>query len=152
MTDAATRQTGEGRYSWLPEVLAEIAGVCGLDSALALARARGGTRVYIPASADRDHWLVRAVGQPAADAICRHYRIRDGNCGCWVMLPLGPRGALVEIRAMVDRMIAEGRPSSEIAMASGYSLRGVERRRARFRTAETSAGRKKQPSAQRELF
>jgi hypothetical protein len=116
------------RYSWLPQVLAEIAEVAGLDAALKLAEKRGGTEVYIPLSAADDHWLVELVGRDAADAICAYFQH-----GVKVTLPAGPRGSLAKIRATAERMIAERRPTSEIALACGYTLRGVWKRKARLR-------------------
>ncbi|SFZ85984.1 Homeodomain-like domain-containing protein [Devosia enhydra] len=58
----------------LPPVLAEIAAVAGVDAAWALARAKGGTTVFLPRRAGHRHWLTEIVGQEAADKICRHYR------------------------------------------------------------------------------
>ena len=133
-------------YGWLPGALAEIAEVAGLDAALKLAEARGGTEIYVPARAGDDHWLVATVGREAADVICRHFGIRpptdrgdrgrdyrDSNRGVRVSLPLGPRGSIRKIRATVERMIGEGRSTNEIALACGYTSRGVEKRKARVR-------------------
>ena len=133
-------------YSWLPKVLAEIAEVAGLDAALKLALRRGGTEIYVPGRAGDDHWLVETVGRDAADAICRYFAIRpptdrgDGaryyrnaSRGVLVEVPLGPRGSLAKIRGEVDRMIATGASASEIALACGFTERGVRKRRARAR-------------------
>lgn len=124
------------RYAWLPLVLAEIADVAGLDAALCLAKARGGTRVYIPSFAPDDHWLVQTVGREAADAICSHFTFNvDGVArhGTKVMIPFGPRGSIAEVRATVDRMIAAGNSIREVALATGITSRSVERRKARIR-------------------
>lgn len=134
------------RYAWLPEILAEIAEVAGLDAALGVAAARGGTAVYIPASAGDDHWLVKAAGRAGADAICRHFAFSaDGVArhGADIVLPLGPRGSIPQIRAKVDRMILEKKSVSEIALACGMTSRSVERRKAR---------QKREPSAQGTLL
>jgi hypothetical protein len=129
-------------YSWLPEVLAEIAEIAGLDVALKLAEARGGTEIYIPASAADDHWLVELIGREAADAICGYFAFAPGDTsrsgrqkhhGIAVMLPVGPAGSITRLRAKADRMIAEKRPTTEIARALGYTTRTVERRKARAR-------------------
>ena len=91
-------------YSWLPPVLAEIADIAGLDAAMALAEARGGQRVFIPASAGPDHWLVRTVGETAASLICEHYR--GGTNGETIDVPAGPassyRKQARKIRQMID--------------------------------------------------
>lgn len=78
-------------YDWLPPLLAEIAEVAGLDAALAMADARGGSRITIPARPRPDHWLVQAVGVDAAKLIADHFRV--GNSGLIVELPVGPTGA-----------------------------------------------------------
>lgn len=118
-------------YAWLPKVLAEIAEAAGLDAALKLAEARGGTEIYVPGRAGDDHWLVATVGREAADAICRHFA--TGHGGCLIELPLGPRGSIAKLRARVDRMIAEGASASAIALACGFTERGVRKRRAKAR-------------------
>jgi hypothetical protein len=115
----------------LPGALAEIAAVAGEEAALAIAAARGGTQIYIPPSPERDHWLARLVGHKAAQAIAD--RLTCGVGGMRVELPLGPKGAAAELRAKVDRLIAEGELSErDIARATGYTIRGVRRRRARL--------------------
>jgi transcriptional regulator GlxA family with amidase domain len=136
-------------------VLAEIAEVAGLDAALAIAEKRGGTEVYIPAQANDDHWLVKTVGRAAADKLCRYFafspdevsrRGNDKHHGTAVELPLGPRGSLAKVRSLVDRMIAEKKSINEIALAAGYTARGVH-----FRKAKARANAKR-PSAQGRLF
>ena len=115
----------------LPSTLAEIAAVAGEDAALAIAASRGGTQVYIPPQPDRDHWLSRLVGHKAALAIAD--RLTCGVGGMRVELPLGPKGAAARLRAKVDRLIAEGELSErDIARATGYTIRGVRRRKAKL--------------------
>lgn len=124
------------RHPWLPAVLAEIAEVAGLEAALALAGARGGTEIYVPPSVDADHWLVETAGAEAAAAICRHFA--GNGHGCRLEIPLGPKGAAARLRRQVDRMIAEGKSEREIALATGYSGRGVRMRKARQRDERDS--------------
>lgn len=62
-------------YDWLPPLLAEIAEVAGLDAALALAEARGGSRITIPARPRPDHWFAQTVGMEAAEKIAAFYRV-----------------------------------------------------------------------------
>jgi hypothetical protein len=112
----------------LPGILAEIADIAGEDAALAVAAARGGTQVYIPPEPDREHWLTRLVGQRAAQQIAD--RLTCGVGGMRVDLPLGPKGHAARVRAKVDRMIDENRSERDIALATGYTIRGVRRRRA----------------------
>lgn len=114
----------------LPGILAEIADIAGEDAALAVAAARGGTQVYIPASPDRDHWLSRLVGHQAARDIAD--RLTCGVGGMRVDLPLGPKGAAARLRAKVDRMILDKRSERDIALATGYAIRGIRKRKARL--------------------
>jgi hypothetical protein len=112
----------------LPGILAEIADIAGEDAALAVAAARGGTRVYLPPVPGRDHWLSRLVGHEAAKAIAD--RLTCGIAGMRVDLPLGPKGLIARGRAKVDRMIADGLSERDIALAAGYTTRGVRMRKA----------------------
>ena len=121
--------------SELPHLLAEIAAVAGEDAALAIAAARGGTNVYIPASPGRDHWLSRLVGYQAAQAIAE--RLTCGVGGMRVDLPLGPKGMIARGRAKVDRMIGDGRSERDIALATGYTARGVRMRKRKHRQVDT---------------
>ena len=113
----------------LPGVLAEIATVAGDDAALAVAEARGGTQVYIPPAPAPDHWLSELVGHDAALAIAD--RLTCGVGGMRVELPLGPKGQAARARAAVDRLIRAGELSErDIARATGYTIRGVRKRKA----------------------
>ncbi|MFZ5749077.1 MAG: hypothetical protein ACOY45_15640 [Pseudomonadota bacterium] len=118
----------------LPGVLAEIAAIAGVDAALAIAEARGGTQIYIPPAPDADHWMSRLVGHDAATAIAQ--QLTCGVGGMRLDLPLGPRGHAARIRAEVDRLIRAGRSERDIALATGYTIRGVRRRAAKVRAGE----------------
>ncbi|MBD3746705.1 MAG: hypothetical protein IE932_10900 [Sphingopyxis terrae] len=118
----------------LPPLLAEIAEVAGEEAALALAQARGGTRVYIPPVIDPDHWISKLIGHQAALRVCD--RLTAGLAGRRVDLPLGPTGTNATMRAQqahADRMIIAGRSERDIARETGYTTRQVRRRRAAIR-------------------
>lgn len=70
----------------LPVVIAEIERVAGHETALALAFAKGGQTVYIPAYAQEGHWLTDLVGLEAAAKICNHYRV--ANTGVRLLIPI----------------------------------------------------------------
>lgn len=112
----------------LPGVLGEIAELVGEDAARAIARARGGTQVYFPPEPASDHWLSRLIGREKALAVCDH--LTCGVGGMRIDLPLGPRGHAAQVRAKVDAMLAEKRSERDIALATGYSIRGIRKRRA----------------------
>jgi len=118
----------------LPGVLRDIADVAGEEVALAIAAVRGGTQVYIPPRPSPDHWLCRLIGNENALKVCD--RLTCGVGPLRVDLPLGPRGHMYKGRAMVDAMLAENRSERDIALATGYTIRGVRRRRKRIGRAE----------------
>lgn len=105
----------------LPPILAEIAGIAGIEAARALAREKGGTEVYIPERAPDGHWLVQCVGREAADRIGRVH----GDCR--LTIPLGGTGRLAEGRKMAAAMLRSGVPNSEIARRVGIHTRTVQR-------------------------
>lgn len=112
----------------LPGVLAQIANVAGEDAAIAIARARGGTQVYIPPEPGPDHWLTRLIGMAAARAVADELTCGVGSIR--VDLPLGPDGHAAQARARVDAMLREGASERDIALATRYTIRGIRRRRA----------------------
>ena len=57
--------------SHLPPLARELAECLGIDATLALVRALGGTRVYVPASPGED--LVELLGAYAATALCEQF-------------------------------------------------------------------------------
>ena len=114
------------RYAWLPGLLAEIAG---LEAALALAEAKGGTRAYFPAFAKPDHWLTQCVGYEAAVKICDHFRVGHAS-GYRELIPLGPATSLAKRRRMIARLTGEGVSADKIARQLGVHERSVRRARA----------------------
>ena len=123
-------------YSWLPPLLNEIADVIGVDAALALADARGGSRVSIPAKANDKHWLVKTLGREAADKLCDHFRAGYG--GSQFDLPLGPKSPLNALlhsnQRKIDEMLDAGVRPDEIARTLKVHRTTVFRRQALVRT------------------
>ena len=114
----------------LPAVIAEIAEIAGPEAAWALARAKGGTRVFIPAEAKADHWLVELVGIEAARRICAHYRIMSGNSrmnGVWLLIPMAAAARSAE---RWTEALSQGLSIAETALRMGVHERTVSRRRA----------------------
>ena len=112
----------------LPGVLRQIADVAGEDAALAIAKARGGTQVYFPPVPDADHWLSHLIGHDRAQAVC--YELTCGVGSLRLDIPVGPLGRAAQGKLMVDSMLREGRSERDIALATGYTARGVRKRRA----------------------
>lgn len=118
-------------YEGLPALMAEVASVTTLDAAFALFEARGGNRVYIPAKALDDHWLVKLVGRAAADQLIAHF-VANGT-GIELELPRGPTGGRADTWRRLYKMLAEGRSSSEITRNLGISRDTVKYHRALLR-------------------
>lgn len=115
----------------LPDLLARIAEVAGIDAAIAVARAKGGTKAYFPLQPNAGHWLVEAVGATAAAAICRD--LVSGVKGAEIDVPFGPTGSWAEIRRRVAELDRAGHSAPSIARACGITERSVRRSRARRR-------------------
>lgn len=112
-------------FDWLPPLLAEIAEVAGLDAALAVAAARGGSRATIPARPRPDHWLTQAVGAEAAQQICDHFRV--GNSGAVLEIPVGTQA---QKQRRIDEMLREGVSADKIARQLQVHRTTVFRRKA----------------------
>lgn len=111
--------------SRLPGILGDIADVAGLDAALKLARARGGTAMKISGRAGGA--LAQIVGDDAATKIAEllgsiEYTIPMANL----------RGQKAR-RAKARMMLQQGVPSSKVALAVDVHLRTIERLRQRER-------------------
>ena len=121
-------------YSWLPPLLNEIADVAGVEAALALADARGGSRVSIPAKAADTHWLVETLGRDSADKICEHFR--SGYGGSVIDLPVGPSSSANATRKKVDQMIRDGVSADKIAQITRVHRTTVFRRKSKLRPCD----------------
>lgn len=124
------------RPAHLPGVLGDIARVAGEEAALKIAHAVGGTEAYIPPIPANDHWLCELVGIELAREIADH--LTCGVSGMRLELPSGPRGFMKQAAAQVDRMLAQGRSERDIALATGYTIRGVRQRRAKLNLPQDS--------------
>lgn len=123
------------RSGWpdLPQLLAEIADVVGIDAALAIAEAKGGQAVSIPSRMADDHWLVRAIGRDKALALSHHFG--SGVRRVQLEVPLGPSGSYLADRRrrarLVREALAEGTTANEAARRAGITRRSVHRQKAR---------------------
>jgi hypothetical protein len=120
----------------LPGVLLEIAEVAGVPAALAIASHAGGTRIYFPARAADDHWLVQCVGRVSADKICDLFAV-DGRRGQRVDIPLFG-GTYKQMMRAIAKALHErdgkNLSSSQLARELGIAQRTVHRHRARRRS------------------
>jgi hypothetical protein len=119
----------------LPQVLADIARIAGEEAARRVAGAVGGTRVYIPPVPGPDHWLSQLVGEAAARKIADHF---GAGFPARIDIPLGDTGFIASQQARIDAMIVAGRSERDIALACGYTGRGVRKRKARLQALRDS--------------
>lgn len=126
----------------MPGALGEIAELVGLDAAVKVAEAKGGTRAFIARRPKPGSWLVQAVGQEIADRIAVHFT--NGRAGIEIEFPVGPAGSYVrQRRARAQRMNAltqEGLSSDRIAREVGITRRNVNRFKAKLRDDDSSQG------------
>ncbi len=108
-------------YSWLPEILAEIAGVVGLDATFRIAQLRGGARAYFPAEMTEAHWLVDCIGYDLAHKLCRHFRTKVG------IELLIPKGADAIRRRRYYELRAAGHSVENAARLCGGHVRSARR-------------------------
>lgn len=120
------------RYG-LPEVIAEVVEIAGLDAARLLAQAKGGQEVYIPAKVLASHWLAKLVGLAAAQKIAEHFAEsnRDGRPrGRRLIIPM----ARFRADAVMVRAIEGGHSANKVALMTGRHKRTVHRARAKIRS------------------
>jgi hypothetical protein len=122
----------------LPAIIAEIAEVAGADAAWELAREKGGLTIFIPAHARSGHWLVKLLGQEAADKICAHYRhlSPEGRFNGGMLLI--PMAASAQAARRWHDVLRSGLSATGQAKAMGVHERTVWRRRARHRSDDDS--------------
>ena len=120
----------------LPGVLAEIAELIGEAGALAIAARVGGTRIYLPATLDDDHWLVAAIGADQAKKLCKHFAV-EGKRGQRIEIPLAVGGTyrqyLRRVQQRIHELDEEGFSATVIARKVGTTERAVHRARAKHR-------------------
>ncbi len=118
------------KYLWLANLYREIAEGAGLDSALGLARARGGLRISVPRNPRAAPWLADAMGEKGAALLCSLYG------GELIDLPADPvsgSGQNARVRR-IRQAIREGALSAnEIARMAGVTRRAVFVNKAKMR-------------------
>ena len=113
-----------GAHPHLPGILAEIADAVGIEAALAVARARGGTRAYFAERPRPGNWLVDAVGPEKAAAIGRLFS--SGRGSVELEVPGGAALARVAVWREIYRRLEAGQSKTQIALALGINCRTVQ--------------------------
>jgi ActR/RegA family two-component response regulator len=111
----------------LPDLLDQVANAVGIDVALKLAAARGGTKVYIPARVTEHHWLAKLIGHATAQTLVE--AITSDKTGLHMDIPMGPSRDQVSRWKHMHALIDKGLPTMEIARACGVHFRTVRRHR-----------------------
>ncbi|SON55795.1 hypothetical protein HDIA_2254 [Hartmannibacter diazotrophicus] len=108
-------------------LLAEIAAAAGPEAALAVQRARGGTRVDIPADVKPGHWLADCVGLETARTIAKALAVTDADNRVrgvrHEVLPIGETGVMRHAKRRFADLIAEGKSVRAAARAVGVTER-----------------------------
>lgn len=121
--------------SSLPQIMSELIEVAGAEVAWAIARAHGGTTIYIPAYAKTDHWLSALVGFTAATKICDHYRVAD--TGIRLLIPIARQAAQQQ---RLVKALEQGLSAPDAASAAGMHERSAFRARRRLRIRDKRQG------------
>lgn len=120
----------------LPDFLAEVAGLIGMQAALTLAEAKGGELVYIPSNPKADHWLSLLIGSDAANVVGMHFSQtsfsgeRMVRIGYNVTVPLA---AQFRKWTLFELCCQEGLSGNETARRVGVHIRTVRRWHAKRR-------------------
>lgn len=118
----------------LPALLAEIAEITDVATALAIAEAAGGTTTTFVAHLSEENWLVKAVGMDKAKLISHHFT--SGNARVKIFIPFGPAGSYnAEKRRRAEALMKaheEGLSAVQAARRAGVTDRSVFRFRARI--------------------
>ncbi|UWQ00835.1 hypothetical protein K3X44_09935 [Aliiroseovarius crassostreae] len=109
------------RKPYLPGVLALIADEIGEETAVRLAKARGGRVIYIPKNPKPDSELTLIVGLNAATQTAK--LLGHGRC----IVPCGNIGGAAGRRARIEALWHEGLSQGEIAAEVDVHTRTVER-------------------------
>lgn len=106
---------------YLPGMLDRIRDVASEEAAIALAKARGGRDVYIPASPNPRHALSQIVGLSAAKKISK--ALGRGN----ILVPCGSVKGAGGRKAAIEHLFQAGKSNAEIAAEVDVHIRTVER-------------------------
>lgn len=116
----------------LPGVLREIADAINLATALQIAQAFGGTKIYVPESPIARNRLVAEIGPEAARKVTEIFGSGD------LLIPLGPTTDYARKRRQIIKLTEQGYSSFAIARRLSCHHRTV----IRIRSAATDADKR----------
>lgn len=118
------------KYVWLADLYRQIAEGAGLESALGLARARGGLRISVPRNPRAAPWIGEAMGEEGAALLCELYG------GELIDLPADPvsgQGRNARARRLREAIREGALSANEIAMMSSVTRPAVFKAKAQLR-------------------
>lgn len=118
--ESATSSVRPDDWALLPQSLQAMADVIGLDGVLALVKAFGGVRLYVPTRLPDEHILVELLGRGAAERLAAEY---GGQPHFDIPRAEGLVRALRNRRILADR--AAGRSLRELALQYRLTERQV---------------------------
>ncbi|HYE35476.1 Mor transcription activator family protein [Methylocaldum sp.] len=121
----------------LPPIVQEFVEVAGLEAALALVNAYGGTRLWFPSNPEPDHHLIKTLGE-AGYTLCARFALE------WLDIPKCERALRAVRDAAIVEALREGRTQADVAREYGLTWRQVANIAARYRDEE--------PDSQPDLF
>lgn len=95
----------------------ELTGLIGEDMAKTLCRMRGGTPMYIPATASAGHELAKTIGTRAMDLLCAEFS------GMYITVPNGRKQE--PHKGEIMNRLEQGQSHSAIALELGVTERYV---------------------------
>jgi Mor family transcriptional regulator len=113
----------------LTGILREIEEIAGRQAALTIADKFGGTRVYLPAHVQKEHWLTQCVGMAAAQKIARQL---SSPHGLTVTIPIGPNFQIERDRKIASALNS-GKSAQQLAKQLRVTMRTIHRWRAAAR-------------------
>lgn len=134
---SVTAASDDPRYAQLAPQAQEIADAIGIESCLKLIEARGGTRIFIPANCDQDHWLSALLGEKTAKCLCNAFSVapEGRSVGAYIELPIGHGSALERARreayGKLHDALDKGASEVDAVRASGLSRYTVMREKKR---------------------
>jgi Bacterial regulatory proteins, luxR family len=105
----------------LPYVLHEIAMATDLETALLVAKSKGGVSCYFSPNPGPGHWLSRLVGLERATRIGK---VLCSHVGVEILVPMG-RESFDKRNEQIMRMVSEGKTTRQIALALGVHQRTI---------------------------
>jgi DNA-binding CsgD family transcriptional regulator len=118
--------------SFLPDILFAVSERFGVERAMALATAHGGTYIYLPKEASEDHRLAASLGIDLLSFLIERHGSGE------LLIPLGPTSGLRAQQRFIVGMLRQGFTAEKIAGMAKCHVRTVHLHRAKLRQREAT--------------